>query len=55
METFTQWFNENLNEYAEDISNHGADAGSPYITYTSDTVEIYDKFESDIYLVSGDL
>ena len=49
METFTQWFNENLNEYAEDISNHGADAGFPYITYTSDTVEIYDKFESDIY------
>ena len=54
METFKEWFIENLGENAQDISNHGADAGFPHITYTSDTVDLYDKFESDIYDMLND-
>lgn len=49
MTTFTEWFNDNLSEYAQDIAEHGADYGFPHITYTSDTVEIYDQFEDEIY------
>jgi hypothetical protein len=47
--TFKAWFNANLKEYASDIANHGADAGYPYISYTSDTVTIYNHFESEIW------
>jgi hypothetical protein len=54
MTKFNDWFKENLTESAKDISEHGADAGYPCITYTSDTVEIYDKFESDIYEMLND-
>jgi len=46
---FSEWFEENLSDYASDIASHGADAGYPYITYTSDTVELYDQFEDEIY------
>ena len=49
MSTFNEWFDENLSEYASDIASHGADSGFPCITYTSDTVEIYDEFEGEIY------
>ena len=49
MTKFSKWFEENLAESARDIANHGANAGYPHITYTSDCVEIYDQFESDIY------
>tara|TARA_Y100000310_G_scaffold315824_1_gene366853 strand:+ start:1589 stop:1915 length:327 start_codon:yes stop_codon:yes gene_type:complete len=49
MTTFTEWFKECLGEYADDIANHGADAGYPHISYTSDTVEIYNRFEDEIY------
>lgn len=49
MSTFKEWFAENLADSAEDIANHGADGGFPHITYTADTVEIYDQYESDIY------
>lgn len=48
-QTFSDWFKDNLNDYAEDISNHGADAGFPCITYTSDCVALYNRFESDIW------
>lgn len=41
---FRHWFGANLREYARDIANHGADAGYPHITYTSDTVKVFDKF-----------
>lgn len=46
---FRDWFKENLNDYALDIASHGADAGYPSITYTSDCVEIYQQFESEIW------
>ena len=47
--TFKAWFDRNLKEYARDIAEHGADAGYPYITYTSDTVKIYNKYEEEIW------
>jgi hypothetical protein len=46
---FRAWFKTNLKEEAQDIAEHGADCGFPYITYTSDTVDIYNKFESEIW------
>lgn len=47
--SFQNWFKANLNEYAEDIASYGADTGYPYITYTSHTVKIFDKFASEIW------
>jgi hypothetical protein len=46
---FRSWFKANLREYARDIANHGADAGYPCITYTSDTVTIFDRFGAEIW------
>jgi hypothetical protein len=46
---FENWFKANLHEYAKDIASHGADAGYPKITYTADTVKIFDKFASEIW------
>lgn len=46
---FRRWFKANLREYAQDIANHGADAGYPHITYTSDTVKVFDKFAGEIW------
>lgn len=47
--TFKEWFEDNLGESAVDIALHGADAGYPCITYTSDTVDVYNQFEDEIY------
>lgn len=47
--SFTNWFKANLRQYAQDIASHGADCGFPYITYTADTVEIFDKFANEIW------
>jgi len=49
MTTFRDWFKANLSEYASDIVNHGAAGGFPYITYTNDTVELFDKFGEEIW------
>ncbi|NJL52816.1 MAG: hypothetical protein HC930_12460 [Hydrococcus sp. SU_1_0] len=46
---FEDWFKANLKEHAEDIASHGADAGYPYITYTTHTVKIFDKFADQIW------
>ena len=46
---FRKWFKRHLEEDAQDICLHGADAGYPEITYTSDTVRVYNRFEDDIY------
>jgi hypothetical protein len=43
------WFKANLREYARDIANHGADAGFPCITYTSDAVKVFDRFAAEIW------
>lgn len=49
MEGFKAWFKENLRDSARDIAEHGADSGFPHITYTSDTVELFDRFGSEIW------
>ena len=46
---FRRWFRRNLKSSSRDIANHGADAGYPCITYTVDTVKLYNKYEDDIY------
>jgi hypothetical protein len=46
---FRAWFRENLADSARDIANHGADAGYPHISYTSDAVELFDKFGDEIW------
>jgi hypothetical protein len=47
--TFKTWFNKNLKDSARDIANHGADAGYPHITYTSDCAKLFDKFGDEIW------
>jgi len=47
--TFEGWFNANLRESKGDIARHGADCGYPGITYYTDTVALYDKFEDEIW------
>lgn len=46
---FRAWFDENLGEWAHDIARHGADAGYPHITYTSDCVKLFNEFEDEIW------
>lgn len=46
---FRAWFKRNLGESARDIARHGADQGYPYISYTSDTVTIFDKYGDEIW------
>ena len=46
---FRAWFNANLREHVRDIVSHGADCGFPCITYTSDTVKIFDRFGDEIW------
>lgn len=46
---FRTWFKANLKDSAHDIARYGADAGYPCITYTSDTVTIFDKFGHEIW------
>ena len=46
---FRSWFNANLRASARDLASHGADAGFPCITYTSDTVKIFDRFGDEIW------
>lgn len=46
---FRSWFKANLRDYARDIAGHGADAGYPWLTYTSDTVRLFDKFGDELW------
>lgn len=47
--SFNAWFDRNLGEYARDIARHGADAGYPFITYTSDCCVIFDAYADEIW------
>lgn len=47
--TFAGWFNANLRDNAKDIAAHGADCGFPNISYTRDTVKLFDKFGDEIW------
>ena len=49
MSEIREWFKETLADSAEDINNHGCDGGFPGIIYTSECVELYNRFESEIY------
>lgn len=51
---FRAWFNANLRASARDIANNGADCGYPCITYTSDTIKIFDRFEDEIWEMAVD-
>ena len=46
---FRAWLTETLDaEQIEDLAGHGADAGWPGMTYTSDCVELFERFEGEI-------
>jgi len=54
MITFAKWMKENLSEYFEDIAGHGCVAGFPGLTYYTDTCELYDKHEDEIWQMLAD-
>lgn len=48
--SFDAWFDAKLGkDHARDIAEHGADAGFPYITYTSDCVRVFDAYADEIW------
>lgn len=48
-DTIQEWFEQNLLDYADDIANHGAYSGYPYITYTSDCIQLYEQYADQIW------
>lgn len=47
--TFRDWLTETLDpEQIEELAEHGADAGWPGLSYTSECVELFDRFEDEI-------
>jgi hypothetical protein len=40
---------EELGSYIEDIVEHGVDAGYPNLSYYSDTIKLYDKYNEEIW------
>jgi hypothetical protein len=38
----------------EDMASHGTDSGWAYLTYTRDTVELHDAYESDLWDLLSD-
>ena len=47
--TFRAWLTEMLDaEQIEDLARHGADTGWPGLTYTSDCVELFERYEEEI-------
>ena len=48
--TFESWMRANFDRsQLSDIASHGADAGWPKLTYTADCVDIYNRFEDEIW------
>jgi hypothetical protein len=48
--TFQEWLTDTLDEdQIKDLAEHGADAGWPGLTYTSDCVKLHDEFEEEIW------
>jgi hypothetical protein len=48
--TFKQWMTANLTRgEMRDLVENGADSGWPGLTYTRDTVVLYDKYEEEIW------
>ncbi len=47
--TFREWLTGTLDaEQIEDLARHGADTGWPGITYTSECVELFDRYSDEI-------
>ena len=47
--TFRAWLTETLDtEQIEDLAGHGADCGWPGLTYTSDCVLLFERFQGEI-------
>ena len=47
--TFEAWVLANLKDELSDIAGHGADAGWPGITYTTDCVRLFDRYGDEIW------
>lgn len=47
--TFRAFMERHLKDEMRDIANHGADAGYAYLTYTRDTVELFDAYADEIW------
>lgn len=47
--TFRDFLKRHLADNLHDIANHGADAGYPWLTYTADTVELFDRYGDEIW------
>ena len=47
--TFRAWLTETLDgQQIEELAGHGADAGWPGLTYTSDCVELFERYAEEI-------
>ena len=47
--SFREWLEMNLGaKQLKELARHGADAGFPGLTYTSDCVELFERFEDEI-------
>lgn len=46
--TSKEFMQHHLDDSIEDIANHGADAGYPWLTYTVDTVRLFDRYGDEI-------
>lgn len=53
--TFKDWMRANLKSELRDIANHGVDGGWCGLTYTADTVKLFDKYEEEIWGVLADM
>jgi hypothetical protein len=47
--SFKEWFEEHLKDNASDIANHGIDGGFSGVIYTSECVELFDKYDKEIW------
>ncbi len=47
--TLEGWFNANLKNQSNDITNHGCVNGFDGLTYYSETVEKYNRYEAEIW------
>ena len=48
-DTLQDWFNDNLADQADDISNHGINGGFSGVIYYAETVAKYDKYQEEIW------
>lgn len=49
MSDFRHFLEEDFEGSIEDLAEHGADAGFPGLSYYSDTIKLYEKYEREIW------